>query len=173
MKNADLEKLYLQHGKMIYGFLLKITYNPTVAEELTQETFYQAFLSLDRYRGECKVTTWLCQIAKNVWFHYQKKEKHLEYIDGFFEDNNAWNCNKQIVNNDPADYVIEKEQKTAFYKALQKIPQDMRDVVYLKISGEFTFAEIGEILGRSEVWARTNYYRGKQIIMKEVHEHEN
>lgn len=165
VENSDVEELYLQHGKMIFGYLLRKTCNPLVAEELTQETFYQAFISIHRYRGECKATTWLCQIANHVWFNYLKKEKYYDY------KSQVINCEKMKM--DLIDFIIEKNEKNLAYRALLKIPTEMREVVYLKITGDFTFAEIGKILGKSEAWARTNFYRGKQKMIKEVHSYEN
>ena len=67
----DFEELYQLYQKDIYFFLLKLTgYEVSLAEELTQETFYQAFFSLKNFRGECAIKSWLCQIAKNTYYKY-------------------------------------------------------------------------------------------------------
>ncbi len=55
----SMEEIYMKHGKMIYGFLLTRTRDPGLAEELTQETFYQAIRSIRRYNGACKLSVWL------------------------------------------------------------------------------------------------------------------
>ncbi|MBR1853077.1 MAG: sigma-70 family RNA polymerase sigma factor, partial [Lachnospiraceae bacterium] len=68
----------------------------------------------------------------------------------------------------PEAALIQGEQKVALYKAIQSLSSPTRDVVMLRITGELSFKEIGEILGKSENWARVTFYRGKQMVMKEV-----
>ncbi len=72
----SMEEIYKKHGKMIYGFLLTRTQDPGLAEELTQETFYQAVKHIGRYKGESSISTWLCAIAKNLWCDYLRRQKH-------------------------------------------------------------------------------------------------
>ena len=62
----DLDTVYRQHAQTVYKFLLSQCRDPQTAEELTQETFYQAVRSIDRFDGSCKVSVWLCQIAKHL-----------------------------------------------------------------------------------------------------------
>lgn len=71
----SMEQIYLEHAKTVYGFLLTRTGNPDLAEELTQETFYQAVKHVDRYEGKSSVSTWLCGIAKNLWYGYLKNRR--------------------------------------------------------------------------------------------------
>ena len=69
----DMDSVYREYVTVVYKFLLSLCYEEDMAEELTQETFYQAVRSANRYDGSCKVSTWLCQIAKHLW--YQEVEK--------------------------------------------------------------------------------------------------
>ena len=62
----DMEQVYRRHARTVYKFLLAQCRDPGLAEELTQETFYQAVKSVDRFDGTCKVSVWLCQIAKHL-----------------------------------------------------------------------------------------------------------
>ena len=62
----DFSIIYRQSVQKVYHFLLGLTRNPELAEELTEETFYQAYLHLDSFREKCAVDTWLCAIAKNL-----------------------------------------------------------------------------------------------------------
>lgn len=71
----SIEELYQKHAKTVYGFLLTKTQNPDIAEELTQETFYQALKKLNTFRENSSVSTWLCGIAKNLWFDFLRKQK--------------------------------------------------------------------------------------------------
>ena len=76
----SMEEIYMKHGKMIYGFLLTRTRDPGLAEELTQETFYQAVKHIGGYKGESSISTWLCAIAKNLWRDYLRRQKDQMYI---------------------------------------------------------------------------------------------
>ena len=71
----DMEKVYQQHARTVYKFLLTKTRDEHLAEELTQETFYQAVKSVGRFDGSCKVSVWLCQIAKHLWYQHLRKRK--------------------------------------------------------------------------------------------------
>ena len=53
-------------------------------------------------------------------------------------------------------------------KALHQLKDPMRETMYLRLVGNLTFAQIGEVMGRSENWARVTFYRGKELIIKEV-----
>ena len=77
----DLDTVYRQHAQTVYKFLLSQCRDPQTAEELTQETFYQAVRSIDRFDGSCKVSVWLCQIAKHLWYrHLQKNKRQTESL---------------------------------------------------------------------------------------------
>ena len=74
----DMNQVYRQHAQTVYKFLLAQCRNPDLAEELTQETFYQAVRSIDRFKGDCKVSVWLCQIAKHLWYQHLRRRKPEE-----------------------------------------------------------------------------------------------
>ena len=166
MKDADIERLYVAYSKLIYGYLLKCTGDESLSEELTQETFYQAMISMERFQGKCKESVWLCQIAKHIWYKNLRKEKKYTYVP---ED--QW---ETLI--PPCDSVetsvFEQRDKLTLYKYIRLLPKDMQEVVYLRLTGDLSFGEIGEIMDRSEVWARTNYYRAKERLMKEVNKDE-
>ena len=75
MDKQDMEKLYEENVKAVYKYLFCLTHSADLAEELTQETFYQAAKGLDRFRGECKISVWLCQIGKRLWYKELKRQK--------------------------------------------------------------------------------------------------
>jgi RNA polymerase sigma-70 factor (ECF subfamily) len=152
-----MEQIYKDHAQSVYKYLLSITSNPELAEELTQETFYRAIYSIDRYDGSCKISVWLCQIAKHIW--YQELAKRTKY--------KAQELDEDIpARSTPEDTVISASEKIALYKAIKTLNEPMKEVVLLRLSGELSFAEIGEILSKSENWARTTFYRAKKKIME-------
>ena len=79
----SMEEIYQKYAKTVYRYLVSQTHNDDVAEELTQETFYQAIKSIERYDGSCKITTWLCAIAKNQWLAYQRKHPIVEEVEEY------------------------------------------------------------------------------------------
>ena len=154
----SMEEIYMKHGKMIYGFLLTRTQDPDLAEELTQETFYQAVKNIGTYKGKSSVSTWLCGIARNLWYeHLRKQKKHVPLEEA-----------EQVS--------VESAESRAFclwdnvqiLKLVHGLEDPMREVMYLRLVGNLTFGQIGEVMGRSENWARVTYYRGKERVVKEA-----
>jgi len=155
----DIEIYYKRHGRQVYYFLMSMVHNQNLAEELTQETFYQAMKSIKNYRGECKPSVWLCQIAKHVWYHYLEKNKKENSM-------NIDEIESEILRYGSAeDEIIKRQEKVYLYKKIQLLNETMRDVIYLRLASDLSFMEIGEIMGKSETWARVTYYRAKNKLM--------
>lgn len=154
----DMEQIYEQYFETVYKYLFCLTGNSDIAEELTQETFYRAVKKIHTFKGECKISVWLCQIAKNLW--YDECRKHQKTIkmneENFLET--------QVSNDVTEEKVVQNEEKMALYKKLQKLDEKTREVIYLRITGELSFKEIGTILNQTENWARVTFYRGKQKL---------
>ncbi|WP_346344930.1 sigma-70 family RNA polymerase sigma factor [Clostridium sp. MCC353] len=158
MTVQDMDRIYREYAHMVYKYLLVKTRDSGWAEELTQETFYRAVYSLENYNGECKVSTWLCQIAKHVWM--QDLEKRKKHRTEELTENMEW----KTAGMD--EQLLYSEQKMTVMKALHGMKEPAREVMYLRIFGELSFKEIGEVMGRSETWARVTFYRGRKGLMK-------
>ena len=156
--NSDMEQIYMEYAQSVYKFLLSLTHNEDTAEELTQETFYRATYSIDKYDGSCKVSVWLCQIAKHIW--YQELEKRKK------RDTHELSDDVPSSEISLEDRAILASDKATLYRAIHLLSEPMKEVVHMRLTGEFSFAEIGEIVGKSEAWARTTFYRAKQKIME-------
>lgn len=154
----DLDSIYREHAKTVYKFLYSKTQNGDWAEELTQETFYRAMYSLDTFNGTCKISTWLCQIAKHIWM--QEIEKRAKYLTTELKDELPAGAVSVI------DQLVATEQKIDLLKALHLVKDPMREVLYLRLFGDLSFKEIGEIMEQSETWARVTFYRGKKMIVE-------
>lgn len=153
-----MEELYEENAKIVYHFLMSLCHNRDLAEDLTQETFLKAYQSLDRYDGSCKLSTWLCQIARHVYYQYLSKNKREIPVEP--------DERKESSKPRPEEEVIYRLELMDMLKEMQKLPAQMREVIYLRITADLSFREIGEILGRSENWARVNFYRGKEMLIK-------
>ena len=156
----DIEKLYEEYFETVNKYLFCLTHNNDISEELTQETFYRAVRKIDKYKGECKVSVWLCQIAKNLWYDECRKNKRTI--------NTREDCLIDIQEtNTLEEEVIANDEKMLLYKKMQLLDDKTREVMYLRLSGELSFKEIGIILNKTENWARVTFYRGKNQL-KEV-----
>ena len=156
----NIEQIYEEYFETVYKYLFCLTHNGDIAEELTQETFYRAVKSINSYKGECKISVWLCQIAKNLWYDECKKNKKIAEVSEEYIDN--------IESNETAEEnVISNDEKMKLYQKMQKLDEKTREVIYLRITGELSFKEIGIIMNQTENWARVTFYRGKNKL-KEV-----
>ena len=157
----SMDELYQQYARTVYKYLKSVTHNEDLAEELTQETFYQAIRSIDRFDGSCKVSTWLCAIAKNLYLSYLRKNPAHEDV-----------TETEIAVDSTESIVMGAEGQLDLLKKLHDLPEPYREVMYLRIFGGLSFAETAEVLGKSENWARVTFYRGKEKLRKEMDDNE-
>ena len=160
MQKDEMEQIYQEHAQSVYGFLLLRTHDSQLAEELTQETFYQALRCVEKFDGSCKVSTWLCAIAKNVLLKYWQKNKvPVVALD-----------DEQIILAEDAsveEIFLAEENKVELMAKIHKLPQEMKEVIYLRLAADLSFKQIGEIMNKTEIWARVTFYRGKEKLLKE------
>lgn len=176
----SMEETYRAHAQMVYRYLLSLCHDADLAEELTQETFYQAVRCANKFDGSCKVSTWLCSIAKNQLAAYRRKHPP---VDGLLDDEDWLQAQIQSQSRDvggsadgggpgggasPETQAIASEERVRILKELRRLEGDVREVVYLRLFGELSFAEIGEVLSRSENWARVTYYRAKERLKRQL-----
>lgn len=159
----SLDEIYQKYAQMVYKYLLSLTHNADVAEEITQETFYQAVKSIERFDESCSISTWLCAIAKNQLLSYQRKHPQMEDFDVI--DNLGAD---KPISHSAEENVLRALSRVELMKKLHLCPEPFREVLYLRIFGNLSFKEIGEIMGRTENWARVTFYRGKERLRKEI-----
>ena len=132
-----------------------------MSEEIVQETFEVAIKNIDKFKGESKISTWLCQIAKYIWYKNLKKEKKVQNVS--FEELE----NVIISNTILEEQILEKQEKIEFFKKIQKLDEQTKNVMYLRMLGNLDYKDIGEIMGRTPTWARVTFFRGKQKLKEE------
>lgn len=157
-------EIYKENAKIVYGFLLSYTKDASLSEELTQETFLKAIKSIHKYNGECKISVWLCQIAKHLL--YQEWNKRGKIINISFDES------IMISTNSTEALVISNENKKSIYKIIQSLDNPYKEVMYLRLTGDLSFKEIGDILEKSENWARVTFYRGKSKVIRRLEDGE-
>lgn len=155
----DIEEIYKKYANLIKNYIFFITRNRDLSEEIMQETFVVAIDGINKFRGDCEISVWLRSIAKKILYKRLKKDnlsKTISIHELELEDT------KQVE----SEY-IENNGKLKLYEALQNLDANTREVMYLRLTGELTFKEIGKILHKSENWARVTFFRGKQKLSKE------
>ena len=157
----DFEELYQLYQKDIYFFLLKLTgYEISLAEELTQETFYQAFFSLKNFRGECTIKSWLCQIAKNTYYRYLReavKQRNLKI-----------KVEQEVKA--VSDIVEEKQMIIHIRKVIEDLDEKNRSIVEYRLFSQMPYKEIGYLLGIREATVKVLFSRAKVKIQMQLKE---
>ena len=153
-----MDEIYKRYSQIVFHFLYIRCRDSELAEDLMQETFLRALEAIDSYDASCKISTWLCQIAKHLLYqHWEKNNRaRLEELEEELE-----------ASNDTERQAIARLELMDVWDKLQALPADMKKVIELRVLGDLSYKEIGEMLGKSENWARVTFYRGKLILMKE------
>lgn len=158
MNGLELDETFRKYADTVFRYLTALCGNPDLAEELTQETFFRAVKSAKRFDGNVKVTTWLCQIAKNAYFSYLKKEKRRQAVS--LDD----------VEIPARQDMLDRENCRELYRTVHCLDEPYREIVLLRMHTDMSFDEIGDIFGKSEGWARVTFYRGKEKLKKLLEE---
>jgi len=158
---SEFEELYHLYYKDVYYFVLKLTdYRDHIAEEVTQESFYQAFISLSRFRGECSIKSWLCQIAKNTYYKYLKTHAKETYLE-----------EELHPEGEAVSTVVEKKQVTSHIRrVIADLDERSRAVVEYRLFDEKSYKEIGELVGIREATAKVLFSRAKVKIRERLKE---
>lgn len=149
----EAEAVYRQYWDLIYGYLLRLCRDGDLAQELTQETFFQALKKQNQFRGDSGIGTWLCAIAKNQYYSALRKRKTLSLDDA-----------PERAGPDFSDGVADHSLAMSAYKALHHLAEPYREVFTLRTFCELGHRDIAELFGKSESWARVTYYRAKQML---------
>lgn len=155
------QKVYETYAKSVYRFLLSLCGSADLAEELLQETFYQAFLHIDRFEGRCSLYTWLCQIGKNAWLKECRRKKR--FIDVPWEE---LSLREEAPN--PEEQLLLGEEYKKIHEAIRKLKDPYGEIFILHAIGQVKLKEIAILYGKTESWARVTYFRAKQQILQEV-----
>ena len=153
---TEFEKIYSEHFDDVYKFALVLCKNETLAEDITQETFIRALKSINKFNGECQLRVWLCQIAKNYYFSLCKKNK----TQGILNESSSTFCIESLI--------VDKESAFEIHKILHNLGEPYKEVFNLRLFAELSFAQIGELFGKTESWARVTFHRTKIKLKEEL-----
>jgi RNA polymerase sigma-70 factor, ECF subfamily len=157
----DLDAIYRDYREMVYRFIYRMCSNANLAEELTQETFYQATRSWSHFIGKCNVSTWLCAIAKRLYYGSLRKPRELSYED------TSGCCEADV-----AESLLTVDRQMMAQRQLHCLPEPYREVFTLRTFCDLSHQQIGGLFGRSDSWARVTYYRARQMLAQAIKEEE-
>ena len=155
---GDFDSIYSEYFTEVYRFVLSLCRDPVLAEEITQEAFFKALKSIDSFKGECRLGTWLCSIARNTYLSHAEKNKRLTELP---EDMPDSLCSIEEKFDD-------KETARAIHRILHGMKEPYKEVFWQRAFGELSFAQIAGLFGKTETWARVTYYRAKMMIKEEL-----
>lgn len=151
------EEVLCAEYEAVYRYVLSLCRNEVEAQDITQETFLKAMKSSGKFEWGSSLYTWLCAIAKNLWFNNCKK-----YNREILPEDMASVQNKMQV---PVEQnLFEKDTTMHIHRILHNLPEPYKEVFSLRMFGQLSFAEIAGLFSKTESWARVTYHRARKMI---------
>ena len=163
-KVTDYEQLYNTYFNDVYLYILRLSGNEHIAEEITSDTFFKAMKSINSFRGDCDVRVWLCQIAKNCYYSYIKKSNRTEQVDEAEL--------QEIPDLAPsvADEYARRDEIERIQKVLHEVSEPYKEVFMWRVYAELSFKQIAQIFSKTENWACVTYHRARKMIKERLEE---
>ena len=156
---TEFEIIFEDNRELVFKYLIKLSQNPSLAEELTQETFFRAYMNFSSLRDKEKASVWLCQIAKNTYFAWYNEHKKIDSFDEI-------EC---ISSTDSIEEAfLQKDLFKTAIRYLHDLDEPYKEVFMLSVFGGLSLKDISEIFGKSESWARVTFYRAKQKLLERM-----
>ncbi|MGM9612540.1 MAG: RNA polymerase sigma factor [Butyricicoccus sp.] len=153
------EQLYEAYYMKVYSFVMTLAKNKTLSEEITQEVFFRAITTEKTFRGESDTFTWLCAIAKNLFYdEMRKRSRQSKEVAVKLSDSG----------DDPAAAVADADASFRIHLVLHELEEPYKEVFELRCFGELSFKQIGTIFQKTESWARVTYHRAKLKIQERM-----
>lgn len=153
---SRFEKIYKEYFEDVYKYLRGLTANESLSQELTSDTFFKAMKSINEFRGDCDVRVWLCQIAKNTYLSYLRKQNREVSLEE----------NEEILlaKEDIEQLLVNKDLAFKIHQKLHELKEPYKEVFSLRVFGELSFKAIAMIFGKTEHWACVTFHRAKEMI---------
>ena len=163
MTSEEFEKIYQIYFKDVYFYILTLSRDKHIAEDITSETFLKAIKAIDDFRGETKLRIWLCQIAKNEYFSYLRKNKKIDFKEDL----------KNLIGRENTDtlekHIISKDQLMQIDNIIHSsLEEPYGEIFRLRVYSELSFKEIGSLFGKTDNWACVTYHRARKKLQKEL-----
>jgi len=152
----DFEEVYNKYSKDVFRFCLSLTGSANLAQDITSEAFLKAIEKGDSFEGKCSIKVWLCQIAKNTYYDYLRKNSKIAELPDDLPSESSFELE-----------LFSKADALKIHKLLHKLDEPYKEVFSLRIFSELSFAEVGEVFDKSETWARVIFHRAKLKLKEE------
>ncbi len=156
---TEFEKLFNKNREFIFKFLLKMTSDVSLSEELTGETFFRAYMNYSSLRDKNQASVWLCSIAKNAYYAWRRKQNKTVSLDELDDVTDGDSLEEAYVRKELSDKALQ---------CLGELEEPYKEVFMLSVFGDVSFKEISTIFGKSESWARVTFYRAKQKLLERM-----
>ena len=161
---TDFEQLYETYFNDVYLYILRLSGNKHIAEEITSDTFFKAMKSIDSFRGDSDVRVWLCQIAKNSYYSFLRKNRRIELVD------ETKISDITDVSSDVEERCTLRSEAEEVRKILHGVSEPYKEVFMWRVCAELSFKQIAQIFGKSENWACVTYHRARKMIKERLEE---
>jgi RNA polymerase sigma-70 factor (ECF subfamily) len=155
-----LAELYEQYSGPVFGYLLRLSGDHPLADELTGETFYRAMLVLDGFRGEASFKTWLLRIARNLYLRRMEREQRMISL----EDLQGQGVTFTASQADPETELLHQERSQAIQRVLLSLSESDRSILLLKAQEGMLCKEIAQVLGISVAAVKVRLYRARRRL---------
>lgn len=160
----ELEDLYERYFRSVYRYLLSITRDQNLAEDLTAETFMKALEGIEDFNGSCDIRVWLCQIGKNSYYSHLRKQGRVDIVAEIPEDKGPFSQASMDTR------LMNEETSQRIHQILHHMKEPYKEVFTLRVFGELSFKRIGEIFQKTENWACVTFHRSRKKILAELEE---
>lgn len=158
---TEFDKIYQTYFNDVFLYILKLSGDEGLAEEITSETFFKAMRAIDKFRGDSDIRVWLCQIAKNTYFSYLKKHNRVTAIEDVNELDAPTSLNLE-------QKLIDRNKAMNIHAHLHDLPEPYKEVFMLRVFGELSYKQIGNLFSKTENWACVTFYRAKNKILTKM-----
>lgn len=155
--DEDFNEIYRLYAKEVYRYILSLCRDTTLADDILQNTMLKAFDNIDSFTGGCSVKTWLCSIARNEYLNHLKKADNKKV---------SLDENTDSKSDNPEERAISNLSAVDILKLVHTLQEPFREIFTLRFYGELKFSEIGEVFGKSENWARVNFFRAREKLAR-------
>lgn len=156
----SLEELYAFHSGPVYSYLLHLSGDKHVAEDLTSDTFYRAMMAIDGFRNESSVRTWLLRIARNLYLSRLKRDNRVQSLEQLQDSGVVFSSTQT----DPETKMIERDERVLLRRALQSLPEGERTILLLSIQQEMSCREISDMFEISTTAVKVRLFRARRHL---------
>ncbi len=159
----DFEDVYKTYFDPVYRYMLRLSGSSDIAEDITCETFFKALKSINGFKGECGLLTWLCRIAENCYFSYMKKRGRTVSMEDVESGGLLKECGQSVESE-----VIDRDDARRIKSALHTLPDTYKEVFMWRVFAGMSFAEIGALFGKTANWACVTYHRARKMTAERM-----